>query len=399
MTNSDVAGRFSISNLPKSFIKFLEDNEIDPSVYCVNNLPRYIRLTGPLQQQLTLKELHEQFNGPVLPVDGIDNFFRIDAKEKIVDCQTYKDGKIFGMDLSSGMAVYSLDIKPDDHILDLCCAPGAKLCMIADLLANQGGIGTVTGVDISNHRASICKNLLKKYKVNRARIFVADGTQFSVMAPSYLEPLKRLVEANNRKNDANKKEEQRQQTKKYNNDERLETELMDSRKSDVKRSPIIRPFWAPQILRSDPQIINEKYLYDKVIVDAECTHDGSIAHILKYEKWGWDAFEKNFMNPDRINNLWDLQRKLIINAWNLLKTGGILVYSTCSLSRKQNEDVIGWFLSEHMNDAILEPIPSIGTLKTAPLRNNNNIDISNAVRFDPLISNTSGFFVARIRKQ
>ncbi|CAG8461927.1 369_t:CDS:2 [Ambispora gerdemannii] len=387
MTNFNGAERFSISNLPKSFVKFLEDNEIDPSVYHINNLPRYIRLTGqhdPLLQQATLKELREQLSGPVLQVDGIDNFCRIDANEKIVDCQAYKDGKIFGMDLSSGIAVYSLDIKPDDHILDLCCAPGAKLCMIADLLANQKGIGTITGVDISNHRASTCKNLLKKYKVNRARIFVADGTQFSVMAPSYLEPLKRLVEANDRKNSGNKEE----QTKDYKH-----------RKNDVERNPIVKPFWAPQILRSDPQIVDEKYLYDKVIVDAECTHDGSIAHILKYEKWGWDAFEKNFMNPDRVNNLWDLQRKLIINAWNLLRPGGILVYSTCSLSRKQNEDVIGWFLSGHMNDAILEPIPDIGTLKTASLRNNNNIDISNAIRFDPLISNTSGFFVARIRKK
>ena len=28
------------------------------------------------------------------------------------------------MDLSSGIAVYALDVQPGDHVLDICCAPG-----------------------------------------------------------------------------------------------------------------------------------------------------------------------------------------------------------------------------------------------------------------------------------
>ncbi|CAG8747277.1 3863_t:CDS:2, partial [Racocetra persica] len=98
-------------------------------------------------------------------------------------------------------------------------------------------------------------------------------------------------------------------------------------------------------------------------------------------------------------NLWDLQRNLLKNGWSLLKPGGILVYSTCSLSYKQNEDVIGWFLS-HFANSKLEPIPNINNLTVAPLKKSKyvEVDISNAVRFDPIYSNTSGFFVARIRK-
>lgn len=30
------------------------------------------------------------------------------------------------MDLSSGIAVYALDVQPGDHVLDICCAPGKK---------------------------------------------------------------------------------------------------------------------------------------------------------------------------------------------------------------------------------------------------------------------------------
>jgi hypothetical protein len=32
-------------------------------------------------------------------------------------------------------------------------------------------------------------------------------------------------------------------------------------------------------------------LYDRVLVDAECTHDGSIKHIAKFREGGWGQFE------------------------------------------------------------------------------------------------------------
>lgn len=100
------------------------------------------------------------------------------------------------------------------------------------------------------------------------------------------------------------------------------------------------------------------------------------------------------------------QRNLLSNGWSLLKPGGILVYSTCSLSRKQNEDVIEWFLLNHKGDARLEVIPGIENFNFAPPKvNSNNGDsssnqdlLANVARFDPIHSNTSGFFLARIRK-
>ncbi|KAG9292965.1 hypothetical protein G9A89_016327 [Geosiphon pyriformis] len=375
--------KFSIESLPKTFLEFLKENEINPIIYQNQALPRYIRLNTNHKNPVRRDELEAELKGPVKPVTGIDGFFEVDGKSKIATCQSYKEGKIFGIDLSSGIAVHALEIQPNDHILDLCCAPGAKLCMICDLLGNKG-VGTVTGVDISKNRAATCRSLLKKYKVIRARIFVEDGTRFSVLAPSDLIPLKRALKIVECQGDENF------------GDEDLNREGNFS-SPQCKEDIVIKPFWAPKILRNDPQKKDPLYLYDKVIVDAECTHDGSIAHILKYEKWGWEAFEKNFMDPDRVKNLWSLQRNLLENAWKLLKPGGILVYSTCTLSPKQNEDVIGWFLTQHL-DSKLEPI-IIGDLKTATIKKTQYMaDLSLTVRFDPVISKISGFFVARIRK-
>jgi hypothetical protein len=63
-------------------------------------------------------------------------------------------------------------------LLQMRCL-GAKLCMMLDLL---GDSGSVTGVDAARHRLAACRTMLQKYKLgDRCRLFVADGTTFSVI--------------------------------------------------------------------------------------------------------------------------------------------------------------------------------------------------------------------------
>lgn len=206
----------------------------------------------------------------------------------------YKEHALFGIDISSAIAVEALDIDKDDQVLDLCCAPGAKLCMIANILGREG-LGTATGVDLAGHRLATCRSLLRKYKVGeKVRLFEADGTRFAVSPPARLG--NRVISS-------------------------LDQEEITKKRQRVEA---IKPFWAPRMLRSNNNVSNH-VLYDKVLVDAECTHDGSILHILKvspcalqrvitliqsicqYEKWGWDAFESNFMDPNRISTIAELQ--------------------------------------------------------------------------------------------
>merc|ERR1740139_1894196 len=54
------------------------------------------------------------------------------------------------------------------------------------------------------------------------------------------------------------------------------------------------------------------------------------------------------------NKLYDgdliaLQRRLIASGFRLLKEGGIMVYSTCSLDKEQNEDVLSWLVEDVEN--------------------------------------------------
>ena len=61
------------------------------------------------------------------------------------------------------------------------------------------------------------------------------------------------------------------------------------------------------------------------------------------------------------------QRKLLQKAWALLKPGGTLVYSTCSILRQENEDAAQTLLDK---GAVLAPVPdaiadALPTLPTA----------------------------------
>jgi 16S rRNA C967 or C1407 C5-methylase (RsmB/RsmF family) len=156
--------------------------------------------------------------------------------------------------------------------------------------------------------------------------------------------------------------------------------------------------YASRLLRNDAQVKHPELLYDKVIVDAECTHDGSISHLWKQQALNWTEFEKA-MHPDKLANLQDLQRNLLQNGFRLLKPNGILVYSTCSFSRKQNEDIIAWFLDTNSN-ASLEQVPESSSFPLAPMQPgyDHYEGMKHVIRFSPSASNTSGLFIARIRK-
>jgi hypothetical protein len=45
----------------------------------------------------------------------------------------------------------------------------------------------------------------------------------------------------------------------------------------------------------------------QVLVDAECTHDGSVKHIQKFEFWGWKTLDRRVLDAERTDDSPDLQ--------------------------------------------------------------------------------------------
>ncbi|KAF2071419.1 hypothetical protein CYY_007263 [Polysphondylium violaceum] len=422
---------------PQYFIDFLKSNNIPLDSYNIKDLPRFIRLkslSDSLNQSL-LAEIENQLKTKLVKIHWLPGFYKLqDSSVSISSSKAYKDGLIYGMDASSGAAILALDPKPGDNILDICCAPGTKLCMISDLMNGQGSL---TGVDISRPRLGICKTLLNKYKIPNIRLFLCDGTAFNIKAPNPndsipLEILEKGKELKRIKLDKKCKEKKEQQElndednenekDKENNIKPLETSTTNNNNNnntdiiDLKRKQqhykSKKPLKKRLIDLEDLFYCKTFYmrhsnsqLYDKVIVDAECSLDASVRHLINYSKMG------RHMVPEEFKKLTDLQKLLIQNGFNLLKEGGHIVYSTCSFCKEQNEDVVQWLLDNNPNAKL---IPSFNNT-TSIVEQDNNMSLSmdqlynsetvpfstgfieNTYRFYPK-NGTSGMFISKIQK-
>jgi len=53
------------------------------------------------------------------------------------------------------------------------------------------------------------------------------------------------------------------------------------------------------------------------------------------------------MTPEKMASLVELQREMLHTVCSYVKEGGILLYSTCTIHRRENEETVAWFLEKH----------------------------------------------------
>jgi 16S rRNA (cytosine967-C5)-methyltransferase len=95
------------------------------------------------------------------------------------------------------------------------------------------------------------------------------------------------------------------------------------------RENMTRLGFAPEIICADGRKMEGEY--DAILLDAPCTATGTISknpEIL------------NSRTIDDVKEMVKLQRELIDNAHKMLKSGGVLVYATCSLQYEEGEGLV-----------------------------------------------------------
>ena len=286
------------------------------------------------------------------PVAWLPGFLRMPAARRLKGSAPYEDRRVFAMDAASGFAARALGCNEGDRVLDLCCAPGAKLLCLAEAV---GVNGAVDGVDVSEKRLSIARKLLDGHhdpaSAARVRLYRSDGRRF---------PDERELLYDSRAADSF---EQRGARKRLNK---------SARQREAKR------------LKALPEEDCAE-AYDRVLVDADCTTDGSHAHVLKMVEKGTSV---DNVSTERCSSLIELQAALLRNGFGRLRAGGVLVYGTCSLTKAQNEHIVEAFLRE-------EPAARLVDLEVPPVAVAGSIP--GTVRF-PAGGETSGLFVARLEK-
>jgi 16S rRNA C967 or C1407 C5-methylase (RsmB/RsmF family) len=402
---------------------------------------------------------------PWLDSTSFGSFYALPGDFRIAQSKTYQAGRIYGQDISSGAAVAALLTMEDPsslaphqtthqnkntclRILDLCCAPGLKLCAIADWLEQNQTVpqqqqdiknsteeeklssSVVVGVDLHSERLDVTKNVIHKYHIDpatrgavgifsdkdierlpRIRLYHGDGTTFTSVIRSEeneaSEPHHLVFDSKAAWEEQGQGGEGERKKRRNNK---------SSRARERKRLRLLQEQDREAVFDSGGSgggsgggESEASQLFDRVLVDAECSTDGSLKHVQKIlQQKGEHTTEKpttasssnngilSFLaDKQKMDELVDLQKRLAFNGFRLLRPGGFMVYSTCSLSEQQNEQVVEALLKSHDN-AVLVPI-SMGKSKLIA-----DGSIKGTVRFLPNTGSDEyyggGFFLAKVQK-
>ena len=123
-------------------------------------------------------------------------------------------------------------------------------------------------------------------------------------------------------------------------------------------------------------------LFDAILLDAPCGGEGTV-------RKDPDAL-KNW-SPEALRDIASTQKQLISSAYQALKPGGVLVYSTCTLSEEENQHICQHLLTQHsdMNAISLAQLfPEAGKCVTS----------EGYLHVFPHLFDSEGFFVAAFKK-
>ena len=226
-----------------------------------------------------------------------------EVKKPLNTLPSYKEGLFYIQDKASCFAAQAADPKPGSKVFDVCAAPGAKTTFLAQLMNNEGRIGSV---DYSIRRLKVWQKETARMGVKIAQPLIADACA-------------------------------------------------------------LLPF---------------KDQADLVVLDPPCTSTGVFAK-QPSAKWR--------LRPKSIEKMAAIQWQMIQSCANEVASGGILTYSTCSITVEENELIIERFLKEHPEFTLTEIEPKIGL---PGMR-----ELTKCQRLYPHIHQCNGFFIAKLKKQ
>lgn len=112
-----------------------------------------------------------------------------------------------------------------------------------------------------------------------------------------------------------------------------------------------------RIVENDARSVWQKYpeYFDSTLADVPCSMEGRFSYEDKDSYKDWSV--------KKVKDMMSLQKWILRSAISATKASGIIVYSTCTLSPEENEQVIDWVLKKEKGNVQVIPIE----LENAPL--------------------------------
>ncbi|XP_030241844.1 putative methyltransferase NSUN6 isoform X1 [Drosophila navojoa] len=132
--------------------------------------------------------------------------------------------------------------------------------------------------------------------------------------------------------------------------------------------------------------------FDRILLDAPCSGLGNRPQLCC-----------NIKQPKVLQSYPHIQRNLLSQAVPLLRPGGILVYSTCTVTEAECEEIVSWALRKYTQLQLVDATPKLGA-PGLPLPDLDAAQRDLLQRFGPSHENrmqnldTVGFFIAKFQK-
>jgi 16S rRNA (cytosine967-C5)-methyltransferase len=136
--------------------------------------------------------------------------------------------------------------------------------------------------------------------------------------------------------------------------------------------------------KADAAEYEDDHKYDRILADLPCSGLGLIASKPEIK---WDK------NEAVIKKMAKLQYDILTNNLDKLKTGGQLLYSTCTLTQEENQNLIKRILAENKNFELIDINQQLKKVSSLNLENENKY-----LEFLPGEVDSEGFFYALLKK-
>lgn len=197
----------------------------------------------------------------------------------------------WNMDGASVLAACMLQVRPGEQVLDLCAAPGGKSLVLAQMLWPDSHAGALFNGTADDRQVN---SFLQSNEVDQGR-----NRRLSANLQSYL-------------------------PEHLFSNKAIQVTCIDGTSKSA----------AEELTLGEGG-------YDKVLVDAPCSSERHIVHAhLKASSSGQIAEEMANWKPSHSKTLAKTQVSLLMTALKAVRTGGIVVYATCSISDDENDQVI-----------------------------------------------------------
>ena len=146
----------------------------------------------------------------------------------------------------------------------------------------------------------------------------------------------------------------------------------------------------PIAIRSeqDPRVRRLAGKFDRVLVDAPCTGTGTLRRNPDL-KWR--------LSPEELERINAIQKSVLAHAAKLVKKGGRLVYATCSLLKRENQDVVEAFLAANPGWRLV-PVAEVFEQQGIHFGPGQLERFGGCMQLLPHVNNTDGFFAAVLQR-